>query len=84
MYQDYHKLIGKGIKVYSVKTDAFTISQEDEEQARQILKTDKGGIGNWRISKEDGVILPTALYNQQPIEAKEITTPEKHRIKNRG
>ena len=81
MYRDYHKLIGKGIQVYSVKTDAFTIDQENEEKAREILKTDQGGIGNWRISKEDGVILPTVLYNQQPIEVKEITTPENIELK---
>ena len=52
MHQDYHKLIEKEIKVYSVKTDAYTISQEDEEEARRILKTEQGEIGKWRISKE--------------------------------
>ena len=81
MYRDYHKLIEKGIQVYSVKTDAFTIDQENEEKAREILKTEQGGIGKWRISKEEGVILPSVLYQQQPIEAKEITTPENIELK---
>ena len=81
MYQDYHQLIRHGMQVYSVKANAFTRSQHNEEKARQILKTNQGGIGKWRISKEVGVILPSVIYQQQATEACEIATPENIELK---
>ena len=83
MHQDYNKLIEKEIKVYSVKTDAYTISQEDEEEARRILKTEQGEIGKWRISKEEGVIIPSVIYQQQANEEVGITTPANVELKIR-
>ena len=83
MHQDYNKLIEKEIKVYSVKTDAYTISQKDEEEARRILKTEQGEIGKWRISKEEGVIIPSVIYQQQANEEVGITTPANVELKIR-
>ena len=45
------------------------------------MKTDHGGIGNWRISKEEGVLLPAVIYQQPATEAVEITTPENIELK---
>ena len=81
MYQDYHRLLNNRIQVYSVKTDAFTISQNDEEKAKEILKTEQGGIGNWRISKDEGVLLPSEMYEPKTNEAVGIATPKNVELK---
>ena len=54
MYQDYYKLRSNGVKVYSVKTDAFVIQRCDEERTKMILDF-HNGIGGWRISKYEDI-----------------------------
>jgi hypothetical protein len=62
IYSDYHKLLSAGVDVFSVKTDAFTIKQDDITVAEQVLKFSKD-IGGWRLSKEEGIKLPTVQYS---------------------
>jgi len=50
MYCDYKTLVFKGIEVFSVKTDAFTIKAGDLELAKSCLEFSKD-IGGWRFSK---------------------------------
>jgi hypothetical protein len=57
IHQSYEKLIENNIPVYSVKTDAFTILDSDLEKAKKLLNFESG-IGNWRVSKIDKIILP--------------------------
>ena len=72
VYQSYEKLRKNNINVYSVKTDAFTINASDVEKASEILSFEKG-IGNWRISKTEQIILPSTrlqLKMNQEIQIK--------------
>ena len=46
-----------GVKMYSVKTDCFTIPAESEAKAREVLSFDQG-IGSWRVSKTSDIIFP--------------------------
>ena len=50
MYSDYMTLTKNNIDVFSVKTDAFTIRQEDNEKAIKLLAFGDD-IGNWRVDK---------------------------------
>ena len=61
MYEAYTKLEAKGVKVYSVKSDAFTIHQDNLSRVRpnpnHFIKSYREGIlnfesaiGNWRVS----------------------------------
>ena len=61
MYEAYTKLEEKGVKVYSVKSDAFSIHQDDLSKVRpnpnHFIKSYREGIlnfesaiGNWRVS----------------------------------
>jgi hypothetical protein len=56
LQESYDKLKQAGIKVYTVKTDAFTIKKKDLPKAIEILnikgQDDKKEIGDWRISNE--------------------------------
>jgi len=61
MYSDYNKLINAGIDVFSVKTDAFTIKQDDLDKAEDILKLSKN-IGGWRFSKNENIKIPKVDY----------------------
>ena len=45
-----HDLLAEaGVKMYSVKTDCFTIPAESEAKARDVLSFDQG-VGSWRVS----------------------------------
>ena len=72
MYEAYNKLIAKGIKVYGVKSDAFTIHQDDLNKVRpnqnHFIKSYREGIlnfedaiGNWRVSTTR-INYPTEKY----------------------
>ena len=72
MYEAYTKLEEKGIKVYSVKSDAFTIHQDDLSKVRpnpnHFIKSYREGIlnfesaiGNWRVSTSR-INYPTEKY----------------------
>ena len=72
MYEAYNKLIAKGIKVYGVKSDAFTIHQDDLNKVRpnpnHFIKSYREGIldfesaiGNWRVSTSR-INYPTEKY----------------------
>ena len=73
MYQDYYKLRSNGVKVYSVKTDAFVIQRCDEERTKMILDF-HNGIGGWRISKYEDIKLPSVEYEIAKNEKVEIPT----------
>ena len=72
MYEAYTKLEEKGVKVYSVKSDAFTIHQDDMSKVRpnpnHFIKSYREGIlnfesaiGNWRVSTTR-INYPTEKY----------------------
>ena len=72
MYEAYNKLIAKGIKVYGVKSDAFTIHQDDlyrvVPKPNHFIKSYREGIlnfedaiGNWRVSTTR-INYPTEKY----------------------
>ena len=72
MYEAYNKLIAKGIKVYGVKSDAFTMYQDDLfrviPQPDHFIKLYREGIlnfedaiGNWRVSTTR-INYPTEKY----------------------
>ena len=62
MYEAYNKLVENNIKVYSVKSDAFTIHEDDltrvvgkpnhfiKSYRTGILQFEAGTIGNWRVT----------------------------------
>ena len=58
MWEAWWKLRDAGVTVYSVKTDAYTISSKDEAKAREVLDF-HNNVGGWRVSKTDDIILPT-------------------------
>ena len=78
MYQDYYKLRSNGVKVYSVKTDAFVIQRCDEERTKEILNF-HNGIGGWRISKYEDIKIPSVEYEIAKNEIIEIPTYE-HKV----
>ena len=72
MYEAYTKLEEKGVKVYSVKSDAFSIHQDDLSKVRpnpnHFIKSYREGIldfesaiGNWRVSTSR-INYPTEKY----------------------
>ena len=72
MYEAYIKLEEKGIKVYSVKSDAFTIHQDNLSKVKpnpnHFIKSFREGIlnfesaiGNWRVSTSR-INYPTEKY----------------------
>ena len=72
MYEAYTKLETKGVKVYSVKSDAFTIHQDDlyrvVPKPNHFIKSYREGIlnfesaiGNWRVSTSR-INYPTEKY----------------------
>ena len=72
MYEAYTKLEEKGVKVYSVKSDAFSIHQDDLSKVRpnpnHFIKSYREGIldfedaiGNWRVSSTR-INYPTEKY----------------------
>ena len=72
----YKTLIQNGIKIYSVKNDAFTLKESDLDRAKQLLDFTPG-IGHWRTSKIQDIIYPPIkmTYNtNSKIEIKELKT----------
>ena len=63
-----------GVKIYSVKNDAFTICKDDLDKAKARIEFgDK--IGNWRVSKDsDELKLPSNKYEVNKNEFIEIPT----------
>ena len=72
MYEAYTKLEEKGVKVYSVKSDAFTIHQDNLSKVKpnpnHFIKSYREGIlnfesaiGNWRVSTSR-INYPTEKY----------------------
>ena len=72
MYEAYTKLEEKGVKVYGVKSDAFTIHQDDlyrvVPKPNHFIKSYREGIlnfesaiGNWRVSTSR-INYPTEKY----------------------
>ena len=49
------------VRVYSIKTDAFTIESMDEAKAREVLDF-QNDVGGWRVSKTDDIKLPSDEY----------------------
>ena len=69
----YEKMIEKDIKVFTVKTDAFTVLKKDVEVVMTLLDFgDK--IGKWRVSKTKGINLPISNFIKK--EASEIKFSE--------
>ena len=72
MYEAYNKFVANGVKVYSVKSDSFTIHEDDLNKVKGIpncvmpslregiLKFDDE-IGNWRVSKSQ-INFPNEKY----------------------
>ena len=63
MFEAYQRMTENNIKVFSVKTDAFTINASDLVSCQKLLKFNQG-IGNWRVSKTTDIIFP---YGQAAI-----------------
>ena len=69
-----------GVKVFTVKTDAFAIQKSNLEQASELLNWQEG-IGSWRLNRDSDIIFPTdesilRLRENKLIEIREhITNP---------
>ena len=70
MNEAYDTLMRDGVKVYSVKTDAFVIDKCNLGQAKEVLKFGSE-IGNWRWS--DKFNFPTKAFCKQPSVLCDIT-----------
>ena len=57
MFEAYQRMTENNIKVFSVKTDAFTINASDLVSCQKLLNFEKN-IGNWRVSKTTDIIFP--------------------------
>ena len=79
MYQDHQKLINNGVKVHSVKTDAFIIDKNDIKKAKKLLNFSPN-IGGWRTEDNKQVLPPTDYYKMKPNEIPTIPTYENERI----
>lgn len=90
MYEAYNKLIENNIKVYSVKSDAFTIDEDDLTRVmgkpNHFIKTYRTGIlnfetdiGNWRLTNK-GINFPTCPYKFKHNDLIEIPVYENERI----
>ena len=90
MYEAYNKLIENNIKVYSVKSDAFTIDEDDltrvNGKANHFIKTYRTGIlnfetgiGNWRMTNKS-INFPTCPYKFKHNDLIEIPVYENEPI----
>ena len=86
MYETYKTLTDNNVKVYSVKTDSFTIHEDDLDKVYGYMflrKWQEGllkfgdEIGNWRLEEKHTITLPT-----QPYKYKFNELPEIPKIKN--
>jgi hypothetical protein len=67
----YDSLASAGVKMFSVKTDCFTIPVECETKAREVLAFDQG-IGSWRVSKTEDIIFPFEMLKYEELMAIEF------------
>jgi hypothetical protein len=67
----YDQLTEAHSKIFSVKTDCFTIEPECEAKAREILNFD-AGFGTWRVSKTSDIIFPFENLRQEELEDMEF------------
>ena len=80
MYEAYKTMTGNNVKVYSVKTDAFTIHEDDLDKVFrfQLFGRSNGllkcgnEIGDWRIEGKTHIQLPTNSYTYKYNEVPEI------------
>ena len=81
MYEAYKTLSDNSIKVYSVKTDCFTIHADDVVKVygnrfcrvwREGLLKFGADIGDWRLEEKKTITLPTQLYTHKFNEVREI------------
>ena len=81
MYEAYTTLSDNSIKVYSVKTDCFTIHADDVVKVygnrfcrvwREGLLKFGADIGDWRLEEKKTITLPTQLYTHKFNEVREI------------
>ena len=79
LMQSYDRLTNAGVKVFSVKTDCFTIPIDCETKAREVLAFDQG-IGSWRVSKTEDIILPFDFLKQLQLEHIEFKHLETQKI----
>ncbi len=70
-WEAYDKLTEAGVKVFSVKTDCFTIKAEDTDLAKQTLPFAQE-IRSWRVSKTEDTIFPFDTLKQTQSEDIEI------------
>ena len=70
MNEAYETLMRHGVKVYSVKTDAFVIDKCNLGQAKEVLKFGSE-IGDWRWS--DKLNFPSKAFSKQPSILCDIT-----------
>ena len=73
MNQAYETLMRDGVKVYSVKTDAFVIDKCNLCKAKGVLKFGSE-IGDWRWS--DKFNFPKKAFSKQPSILCDITEYE--------
>ena len=91
MYEAYNRLVENNIKVYSVKSDAFTIHEDDltrvmgkpnhfiKSYRTGILQFEAGAIGNWRLTNKS-VNFPTCQYKFKHNDLIEIPVYENEPI----
>jgi hypothetical protein len=74
MYSDYNKLVDNNIKIYSVKSDAFAISNDDVERAKSLLNF-HNDIGGWRLAKTNNIFasLEFELFENIMVEIPKST-----------
>ena len=61
MQEDYNKVVGSGIDVWSVKTDAFVIRHEHLSKVKKAI-TFNNNIGGWRHEKGKRIAPPTEKH----------------------
>ena len=79
MWEAWWKLRDAKVKVYSVKTDAYTIESKDEAKAREVLDF-HNDVGGWRVSKCDDIKLPTDEFKFEENKLIEIPTYKSEEI----
>ena len=91
MYEAYNKLIENDVKFYSVKSDAFTIDEDNltgvmgkpnhfiKSYRTGILQFEEGTIGNWRHTNK-AINFPTCQYKFKHNELVEIPVNENEAI----
>ena len=83
MHKSYQTLIENDIQVYSVKTDALTVKKSDISKVKELLNFNNG-LGSWRLSKDNNIILPTRQWNLvinheieiKPLEINHLNVPD--------